>query len=220
MASIVRDVLKGLTSVTEKDEVTITYGDVGWMRMTTDNATVYIAILAGEYPSTAARMVDMLLNEKGGTIATFDRDVLIPSLQVANVYSEMAKNSQESQAVTIALSKKGMRLTLDTSNGDIDDSIEMDVTGENVTAKVHPNLFLQALQAAPQDEVSLTIWSPHKPLLFKCPDSDWCVIQTPMVDKAGAEEWQKEREEATSQAREEKVDESIDELVDYGNEDF
>jgi len=192
LASIVCELFNSLASYGVADEISITYGKLGWMRIDCLGVILWVAQIAGEYPSTAVNLINTYRNDNESTEIVINKSSLIPPLQLANAYSDLAVAQQEPHYVVVSVDDEGLLLSLDTSSGAMDDRIEcVELKGKPATIMVHPAHLLEAVRTAPYDEVTIKISEPFKPLVMEC--EDWIMIQTPMGDKKTAEQWAKNR---------------------------
>lgn len=195
MVPNVVDVLKGLARLGVADELQITYGGIGWMQLETDICTIWIAQLAGEYPTTATALLEDRLNNTECTAVLFNRREMYSTLVPVEVYAKTAESGRQSREMRMSILQDGIRCEIDTSEGGLDDTVLVEeVRGNDVWILMHSGLLLEALRAAPRDEVLIKVWAEYQPLLITCPGTNWAVLQTPMATKEIAEKWEAERE--------------------------
>jgi len=157
-----------------------------WTVLTLTNGVVdviiYVASFAGEYPVQILSMLDTLKDEPNATCINIDKEVLMPSIKMANTLSDMAGKASGSQAVKIVTGTEPyITLEMSTQDGDMCDKLECDISGDPVMVQMSPSHLLQIMQTAPQDQVEIKIWSPFRPVLFTSGE-DWAVIQAPVGD--------------------------------------
>jgi DNA polymerase III sliding clamp (beta) subunit (PCNA family) len=156
---------------------------------------IYVAALAGNYPTQVLSLVEKLKETPNATCITINKNVLLPSLKMANTLSDLAGKASGSQAVKlIVINESYITLEMGTQDGEMHDELECDISGDAVIVQMFPPHFLQILQTAPQDQIEIRIWSPFQPVLFSCGD-DWTVIQAPVGDRGVAEQWEKSKKE-------------------------
>lgn len=181
---------------TEKVRIQTTPG--GWTALTITNGIIdviiYIAALAGNYPTQVLALVDKLKNLPNATCISINKDILIPSLRMANTLSDLAGRASGSQAVQLIVDTDAITLEMSTQDGEMCDKLDCTVSGESMMVQMFPPHFLQILQAAPQEHIEIKIWSSFQPVLFTCGD-DWAVVQAPVGDREVAEKWEKSKRE-------------------------
>lgn len=197
MVPSVIDVLKGLARLGASDNIDITYGSTGWMQFKTDICTAWTAQLAGQYPITAITLLEDRLNDTDCTSILLNRKTMYPTLLPAEVYAKAAEISRHSREMKMSITQEGLRCEIDTPDGGLDDTVAVEqVEGEDTWVLMHSGLLLEALRAAPRDEVLIKVWKAHNPVFLTCPGTNWYVLQTPMATKEIAERWEEEREGA------------------------
>ena len=168
-----------------------------WTVLTLTNGiidiAIYVAALAGNYPTQVLSLVEKLKETPNATCVSINKNVLIPSLKMANTLSDLAGTASGSQAVRLMV-EDFITLEMETQDGEMHDELGCDVSGDPVFVQMFPPHFLQILQTAPQDQIEIKIWSPFQPVLFTCGD-DWAVIQAPVGDRDTAEQWEKSKKE-------------------------
>lgn len=169
-----------------------------WTVLTLTNGiidvVIYVAALAGNYPTQVLSLVEKLKETPNATCITIDRDTLMPSLRMANTLSDFAGKASGSQAVRMII-EDFMTLEMETQDGEMHDELECGISGDPVMVQMFPPHFLQILQTAPQDQIEIKVWSAFQPVLFTCGD-DWAVIQAPVGDREVAEQWEKSKKES------------------------
>ena len=156
---------------------------------------IYVAALAGNYPTQILSLVKKLKETPNATCVSIDKNILIPSLKMACTLSDLAGKASGSQAVRlIVINESYITLEMETQDGEMHDEVNCDIRGDAVMVQMFPPHFLQILQTAPQDQIVIKIWSPFQPVLFTCSD-DWAVIQAPVGDRDTAEQWEKSKKE-------------------------
>ena len=170
-----------------------------WTVLTLTNGiidvAIYVAALAGNYPTQVLSLVGKLKENPNATCISIDKDTLLPSLKMANTLSDLAGKASGSQAVRMVIDNEThITLEMETQDGEMHDEIECSISGDSVMVQMFPPHFLQILQTAPQDQIEMKIWSPFQPVLFTCGD-DWTVIQAPVGDREVAEQWEKSKKE-------------------------
>lgn len=192
----------------------------GWIHLSMTNGIidvdVHIATVAGEFPTQILPLLSKLIDTPGYTEVCINREDLIPSIKMATVLSEMTGKVSGAQALRISTTtERSIVLEMDTSDGDMCDTLKCDVVGEPIMVQVFPPHILQILQTAPGNDIEMRIWGHSHPVLFLC-GKDWSVIQAPVGDKQAAEEWQRRRKDIYDEGGE---DEEHDYDEEYG-EDF
>ena len=170
-----------------------------WTVLTLTNGiidvVIYVAALAGNYPTQVLSLVGKLKENPNATCISIDRNTLMPSLKMANTLSDLAGKASGSQAVRlIVVNESYITLEMETQDGEMHDEMSCDIRGDTVMVQMFPPHFLQIIQTAPQDQIEMKIWSPFQPVLFTCGD-DWTVIQAPVGDREVAEQWEKSKKE-------------------------
>jgi DNA polymerase III sliding clamp (beta) subunit (PCNA family) len=192
LASIVCELFNSLAAYGIQDEITMTYGDRGWLKIDGMGIQIWIARLAGEYPSTAETLIETYKKNTSSTKIVVDKNDVIPALQLANAYSNIAITHQEPHYVVLSIDDEGLLFNLDTSNGSMEDRVTCkELSGKPCTIMVHPAHLLEAVQTAPYDELTIKISEPFKPLVML--SGEWTMIQTPMGDQKTAEQWEANR---------------------------
>jgi len=179
------------------DNVRIQATDLGWTLLTLTNGIIdvliYVAGIAGNYPTQVLGLVDKLINsEEDATCLSISKDVLLPSVKMANVLSEVAGKASGEQSLRIIVDSD-ITLEMKTSEGDMCDKIDGKVIGNPISILVSPGHLLQILQTAPEDQIDIKIWSPFQPLLFTSGES-WIVVQAPLGDREAVEQWEQQRQ--------------------------
>ena len=182
---------------TERVRIQITPS--GWTVLTITNGIIdiiiYVAALAGNYPTQVLSLVEKLKETPNATCITIDKNVLLPSLKMACTLSDLAGKASGSQAVKlIVVDELSITLEMKTQDGEMHDELGCNIIGDPVMVQMFPPHFLQILQTAPQDQVEIKIWSAFQPVLFTCGDG-WAVIQAPVGDREIAEQWEKSKKE-------------------------
>ena len=194
MVPQVIDVLRGFARLGAPDNIAITYGPTGWMELATDMCAAWVAQLAGQYPTTAIEMLEARVNSVDGTVVSLSRQDAYPTLEPIEVYASEAEMGRHSREMKLSTSEKEIKCEIDTPDGKVDDTIPVDkIVGKDTWVLLHSGLLLEALKAAPQDDIEIKIWEAHNPVLISCPGTSWAVLQTPMATKEIAEKWEQER---------------------------
>lgn len=195
------DCLKSMLPLLENSKLVVEYGDEGWVKLSNNNIAVYAAQLMGDFPPVGDILTNMETQKSEATLIKFSRSSWLPTIQLAEVYSNLASINQEDRELTLEVTD-GLRFKFDSSLGGIDDIVEGEIEGDAVNIKVLPHLLTQLLQASPTEELELYIWAPFRPMLFESKEYNWRVIQTPMATKEEHEQWQKVRQELVEEEEE------------------
>ena len=138
-----------------------------WVEIAAGNIRACVATIAGEYPTVIeswAKSLPLKISE--GTTARTNKEVLMPSLQAATLYSRYAADAFLPSAVTLTLEQTiGISLHLHTPQGDLDDVLAINIAGKDAKVDLHPAYLLGAVNSLPEDEVFITVWGELEPVL-------------------------------------------------------
>ena len=193
LAPIVRDIFSSLANYGVEDTITLTYGDMGWLRIDSIGVTAWVAQIAGEYPSSVGTIIDNCKSENATEIVLL-RNNLIPTLRLASTYANIASGQQEPHYVTIQVENNELTFSLNTSSGSMNDQVACESLAGKQPAmiRVNPGYLLEAIQASPYDEMTLRISEPFKPLTILA--NDWVAILSPMGDRDTARQYEQSRQ--------------------------
>jgi DNA polymerase III sliding clamp (beta) subunit (PCNA family) len=190
--------MSSLLRVVDAPAITLRYGSAGWVQIEGDTASVWVGTLAGSYPAKGNVIMKTLLDRTDGTVINSTKDTLLPILNMASVYSDIAAQEQSTRGVVVEVKDKVIQFSIKTSSGGMDDQLlDQDVVGSDVTVMISPQQLHQAITACPTEDVVLRVFSPFEPIVITSLDESigWTVIQTPMGSKETHAQWEEARKQ-------------------------
>lgn len=168
-------------------EITMRCTPPGWLEFDADTYVIRAATLGGDYPTTAVSMGQTVPYQPNATVVYLPKAEWLSVLNMAHTYADAAAKSQASQMLTVTI-QDDQTIIFEmavTSVGDMKDALDAEIIGEPMVIGVHPTLLLQAIRRCPGENVSLHVWSPHKPFMLQ--SDGWMVLQAPMGGQEVAE---------------------------------
>lgn len=175
------NVVKAISKVLQGNTVNIRCGHGGWLAISSQNFDVWLARIAGQYPTTLGSLVERSFRRQDGTRVSFERDAIVPALSLACTISDVTGKSERGWHLEIKVSDD-LRLVMETDIGEMDDPVEAEISGGPTLVWVDPNQLLQDIRSAPEDTIEMKIWDQKTPI-FISSGNVWKLIQAPVVTR-------------------------------------
>jgi len=157
------------------DDIQMTGASDSWMQINIGNIEVRLATIGDAYPDVMSILHEEMKKESAHVVFS-SRDDLIQILSAASFYSKQSCSS----LMMLEVSEDKAAFNMETDIGNLNDETDITLTGSPFSVYLPPDQMLEALKAAPEGPVSMNIYDPRHPVIFRCGD-DWLLLQAPIV---------------------------------------
>ncbi len=159
-ARALTELQRAASSLADDATIGVTLSDAE-ICFTVGATTIASRLIEGNYPS-----VLQLIPASYPNRLRVAKDTLLTSLRRAKL---LAKDTTSSVRLTMGEKTVEVR-TQSHDAGDVEDNVDADFTGEELTIAFNPNFLIDGIEAVPGDEVVLEVSDPVRPAMVHGPD--------------------------------------------------
>ena len=155
-ARTLNEISKMLTG--EEDEEVILYEDGGQLLVKSEGTTIVSRLYRGEFIQR-----DSVIPKKFSTTVTVDRNELISSAERASILNRGDKNN----LVTVEIISDKVRITSVSDYGTVDETVEAETDGVDLTISMNAKYLLDALRALKEEKIVISLNGAISPFILQ-----------------------------------------------------